>query len=166
MNATLRIIAAGMASAYLLCATAHAAEPRPFDNASWQSLVNTHKGQPLIVHFWGLTCGNCMVELAEWGKFAASHPGATIAFVNWDRHGADPVRIEKALTKSGLGSVESFTLADGFEAKLRFLVDRDWMGELPYTRLVARDGTITTFSGSADFEKLSRWLQPERHSQR
>jgi hypothetical protein len=32
------------------------------------------------------------------------------------------------------------------------------MGELPYTRLIASDGTATTFSGAADFTKLSQWL--------
>lgn len=132
--------------------------PRIFDSANWQELTKTHKGQPMIVHFWGLTCGNCMVELKDWGQFAAQHPGVPIVFVNWDRRSPDSAHIDQALAKAGLGSVASFALADGFEEKLRFAVDHDWMGELPYTRLIASDGTVTTFSGAADFTKLSRWL--------
>jgi thiol-disulfide isomerase/thioredoxin len=137
--------------------------PRLFDSASWQTLAGSHKGQPLIVHFWGFTCGNCMVELNDWGRFAKEHPGAAIAFVNWDRRGANSSRIVEALAKAGLARVQSFVLADGFEEKLRFAVDRDWMGELPYTRLIAGDGKATTFSGTADFGKLSRWLDAEPH---
>lgn len=167
MNAIVRNMATALILACLTCGEAVAAgPPRTFDSASWQALVSSHKGQPVIVHFWGFTCGNCMVELKEWGKFADEHRGTTIAFVNWDRHGADPARIEKALAKVGLGGVESYTLADGFEEKLRFAVDHDWMGELPYTRLIARDGTVTTFSGAANFENLSQWLDPVKQSQR
>jgi len=132
--------------------------PHPFDNTSWQALLGTHKGRPVIVHFWGFSCGNCMVELKDWGTFAKAHPDAVIAFVNWDRRGADSARITSALDKAGLGSVQSYVLANGFEEKLRFAVDHDWMGELPYTRLIAGDGTATTFSGAADFTKLSQWL--------
>jgi len=132
--------------------------PHPFDSTSWQTLLSTHKGHPVIVHFWGFSCGNCMVELNDWGRFAKTHPDAVIAFVNWDRRGADPARIESALDKAGLGSVQSYVLGSGFEEKLRFAVDHDWMGELPYTRLIAGDGTATTFSGAADFTKLSQWL--------
>jgi hypothetical protein len=165
MNAIWRNIAAAMMLACFACGPAAAEPPRTFDGASWQALVNSHKGHPVIVHFWGFTCGNCMVELKDWGKFAGEHPGTAIAFVNWDRHGADPQRIEKALAKAGLGNVESYTLANGFEEKLRFAVDRDWMGELPYTRLIAWDGTVKTFSGAADFEGLSRWLGPMKQSQ-
>lgn len=166
MNAVVRNVAAVLT--FMVCASAQAfAEPpRTFDTASWQALLDAHKGQPVIVHFWGFSCGNCMVELEDWGKFARKHPDTTIAFVNWDRRGADAQRIEKALAKSGLGSVRSFTLANGFEEKLRFAVDHDWMGELPYTRLVARDGKLTTFSGAADFESLSQWLGTGQQSQR
>lgn len=166
MNAVVRNIAGVLMFVCFAYGPAIAEAPRTFDGASWQALVNSHKGQPVIVHFWGFSCGNCMVELADWGKFAGEHPGTVIAFVNWDRHGADPRRIEKALAKAGLGSVESFTLANGFEEKLRFAVDHDWMGELPYTRLIARDGTVKAFSGAADFESLSRWLGPAKQSQR
>jgi thiol-disulfide isomerase/thioredoxin len=136
--------------------------PQPFDSASWQTLTNSHKGRPLIVHFWGFTCGNCMVELNDWGRFAKEHPSVEIAFVNWDRRGAKSSRIAQALAKAGLGGVQSFVLANGFEEKLRFAVDRDWMGELPYTRLIDGDGKATTFSGTADFKKLSEWLEAEK----
>jgi hypothetical protein len=68
-----------------------------------------------------------------------------------------------ALHKAGLDAVPSFALGDGFEEKLRFAVDQDWMGELPYTRLIGGDGSATTFSGSADFADLGAWLSKEKY---
>ena len=131
---------------------------RPFDPANLQQVVDAHKGRPVIVHFWGLTCGNCMVELKDWSEFVRAHPDATLILVNWDERGARPADIAPALQKVGLGAVPSFALGEGFEDKLRFAVDRDWMGELPYTRLIASDATITTFSGAADFAELAAWV--------
>lgn len=138
------------------------ADARPFDPAQVQQLVDAHKGRPVIVHFWGLTCGNCMAELKDWGEFARAHPGATLILVNWDERGARPKDIGPTLRKAGLGAVPSFALGSGFEDKLRFAIDRDWMGELPYTRLIAADGTATTFSGAADFADLSSWLAKQQ----
>jgi thiol-disulfide isomerase/thioredoxin len=161
-SATARAAVMALTLSWIAFQPAHAAGvTRPFDSTSWQALLSTHKGRPVIVHFWGFSCGNCMVEMKDWGHFAKAHPETTIAFVNWDRRGADPARIKTALDKAGLGGVQSYVLANGFEEKLRFAVDHDWMGELPYTRLIASDGTATTFSGAADFSKLSRWLDGE-----
>jgi thiol-disulfide isomerase/thioredoxin len=131
---------------------------RPFDAESLKQILDAQKGRPLIVHFWGLTCSNCMAELKDWGAFTRAHPNASLVLVNWDQRGARPAEISPALQKTGLGSVSSFALGNGFEEKLRFAVDHDWMGELPYTRLIAGDGSATTFSGPADFEQLESWL--------
>ncbi len=136
---------------------------RPFDAVSLQTAINAHRGRPVIVHFWGLTCGNCMAELKDWGEFARAHPDAALILVNWDQRGARPAQIGPALQKAGLGSAQSLALEDGFEEKLRFTVDHDWMGELPYTRLIGSDGSTTTFSGSADFADLGAWLAKEKH---
>ncbi|MFA5958098.1 TlpA family protein disulfide reductase [Hyphomicrobium sp.] len=136
-------------------------QTRPFDPAIVQQAIDAHKGRPVIVHFWGLTCGNCMAELKDWGAFVQAHPEATLILVNWDERGARPAQIGPALATAGLSAASSFALGDGFEDKLRFAIDRDWMGELPYTRLIAADGSATTFSGAADFADLKTWLAKE-----
>ncbi len=157
---------AALVVAFLMTGTASGGgqeDVHPFDAASLQQVLDEHKGRPVIVHFWGLTCGNCMAELKDWGAFVRAHPCATLILVNWDQRGARPAQMAPALQKAGLGSVPSFALGDGFEEKLRFAVDHDWMGELPYTRLIGADGSATTFSGSADFADLGAWLAKEKH---
>jgi thiol-disulfide isomerase/thioredoxin len=138
-------------------------DARPFDATTLQQVLDAHKGRPVIVHFWGLTCGNCVAELQDWGEFAHAHPDVTLILVNWDQRGARPEQIAPALQKAGLASVPSFALGDGFEERLRFAVDRDWMGELPYTRLIGTDGSAAAISGSANFADLGAWLAKEKH---
>jgi hypothetical protein len=61
--------------------------------------------------------------------------------------------------RSTLRRAETWTLADDFEQRIRFAIDRDWMGELPRTQLIAQDGSVTTVSGAMDFSKLAAWLE-------
>jgi len=147
----------------LLCSPLVAiAETRAFEAGSLEAIASASKGHPVIVHFWGLTCSNCMAELKDWGAFARAHPEARIVLVNWDQRGGDEKRMVKALGDAGLGGVTSFVLGSGFEEKLRFAVDPGWMGELPYTRLTKSDGSVTTFSGAADFQEINRWLATQK----
>jgi thiol-disulfide isomerase/thioredoxin len=138
------------------------AAPRALTLDAWPPLQASLKDKPAIVHFWGVTCAICMAELPEWGAFAARHPDLRIVFVNWDRQ-PDSARIAATLGKAKLGDIESWARAETFEEKLRFAIDREWMGEMPYTRLIAADGAVTSFSGAADFGRLAAWLGTKRY---
>jgi hypothetical protein len=132
--------------------------PNVFGKGSWQDLTGARKGQKLIVHFWSVACGPCLTELPEWGKFLAGHPDAPLVLVNWESRPQPADRIRDTLAKAGLADAENWTLADNFEQKIRFEIDRDWMGELPRTQLIAQDGSMSIISGTMDFTKLSAWL--------
>ena len=161
------VIVASIVAVLALAGSAASGErPRPFEASTLNEIRDAHKGGPLIIHFWGLTCSNCMAELSDWAAFARAHPEATVVLVNWDQRGARPEQISPALQKAGLGSVPSYALGAGFEEKLRFAVSPDWMGELPYTRLIAGDGTATAFSGAADFAELGTWLTKKSQASR
>jgi len=82
--------------------------------------------------------------------------------INWDSRAGDAARAASALAKSGLAGVETWALAAPFEEKVRFQTDREWMGELPRTRLIARDGSVTYFSRAADFDKIAAWISGQR----
>lgn len=66
---------------------------RPFEADSLKQILHTRQGRPLIIHFWGLTCSNCMAELKDWGAFTRAHPDAMLVLVNWDQRGARPAEI-------------------------------------------------------------------------
>jgi thiol-disulfide isomerase/thioredoxin len=136
---------------------AHAAEPRPFVQGSWQELRAAHKGRPGIVHFWGLTCTPCLVELPEWGRFERSEPKADIVMVAADPVAIEPADLAAALTKAGLAKIESWRFADPFTERLEYEIDAAWQGELPFTVMLTADGTATTVLGAVDFAALRTW---------
>ena len=78
--------------------------------------------------------------------------------INWETRPQPEDRIRNTLAKAGLADAEQWALADDFEQKIRFAIDRDWMGELPRTQLIAPYGSVTTISGATDFAKLAAWL--------
>jgi thiol-disulfide isomerase/thioredoxin len=147
------------AIAAALCPFRVHAEPRAFHRGSWQDLRAAHQGHPVIVHFWGLTCGPCLAELPKWGKFHQQHQQADLIMV-----AADPIpqqrdALSETLAKAGLEGVESWWFQDRFTERLFWEVDRTWQGELPYTVCLAAAGSATAQAGEiSDFEKLAAWL--------
>jgi thiol-disulfide isomerase/thioredoxin len=149
-----------IACALLLMAhSAAAAETRSFERGSWAEIRKAYAGRPVIVHVWGLSCGPCLAELPEWGRLLGAHPGANIVLINGDRPGDRPRSAEERIAKAGLGSTEQWAFADSHTDRLRFEIDPGWQGELPYTLLIARDGSTSSFSGSADFGMLAGWIE-------
>jgi thiol-disulfide isomerase/thioredoxin len=135
---------------------ASAGEARPFLRGSWQELRQLHQGKPTIVHFWGITCAPCMVEMPRWAKLAETDRKLDLVLVD-----ADPVG-EAAdapmLAKMGLAGTESWRFADDFTERLRYEIDPKWHGELPLTLLIGRDGAVRKIIGSADFAEVQHWL--------
>jgi thiol-disulfide isomerase/thioredoxin len=139
-----------------------AGEPRPFVQGSWQELRQLHHGRPTIVHFWGLTCAPCMVEMPRWAELAKADRTIDLVLVDADPVGEDPNADAPMLAKMGLSGTESWRFADAFSERLRFEIDPKWHGELPLTLLVGRDGTVRKIVGSADFAEVRQWLTTQR----
>jgi thiol-disulfide isomerase/thioredoxin len=140
---------------------AGAAELRPFVHGSWQELRHTHHGRPTIVHFWGLTCTPCLVELPEWARFQRSEPNADIVMVAADPVAVEPGDLDKALAKAGLSKAESWRFADSFIERLEYEIDPGWQGELPFTIMLDRDGKASTVLGAVDFTTLQAWADSQ-----
>jgi thiol-disulfide isomerase/thioredoxin len=136
------------------------AEPRAFHRGSWQDLRSAHDGHKTIAHFWGLTCGPCLAELAKWGHFHQAHPQADLVIVAADAVPQLPDDLTTTLVKAGLQGVESWWFQDSFTERLFWEVDKGWQGELPFTVLLEPDGaTITQIGAIDDFGALAGWLQ-------
>ena len=138
--------------------TVVAATPQPFQRGSWSNLLDAHRGRATIVHFWGLTCGPCVVELPEWGRFAGRRGDTDLVMVDADPTTIAPEDLATVLEKAGLGRVESWRFADNFTERLEYEIDPEWHGELPYTVLLGRDGSAKTIVGAVDFAQLAKWL--------
>ena len=145
--------------AFLLSAPASEAPPqlKPFGRGSWQDILRSHAGRPTIVHFWGVTCGPCKVELPLLGEFMRDHSAIDVVTISADLVPDLPDATRSMLEKSGLASAENWIFSDGFVERLRFEIDPDWQGDIPRTMLISKEGTITTIEGSANMTELQRW---------
>jgi thiol-disulfide isomerase/thioredoxin len=155
-----RYLLAGMfVVAFLLSAPASEAprDLKSFTRGSWQDILRSHAGRPTLVHFWGVTCGPCKVELPLLGGFMRDHSGIDVVTISADLVPDLPEATRSMLEKSGLGSAENWIFSDGFVERLRFEVDPGWQGDIPRTLLISRDGTIATIEGSAEIADLEKW---------
>lgn len=142
--------------AVLLWAGVAGAETAPFTHGGWRGLLDAHAGRPLVVHFWSLTCAPCVADLPAWAQLRRRRPDLAVVLVS-----TDPIdnaaAIDRMLARTGLDGTPSLAFATGFVDKLRFEVDRRWRGELPYTALVAPDGTVTMVAGALDDGAVDAW---------
>jgi len=130
---------------------------KPFERGSWREVLRAHAGRPTLVHFWGVTCGPCKLELPELGKFMKDHPGIDVVTISADLVPNLPDATQAMLDKAGLASAENFVFGDGYVERLRFEIDPSWQGDIPRTMLIGRDGAISTIEGTADRSDLDKW---------
>ena len=145
-----------------LTASAAAADMKPFVRGSWAVLRAGHQGRPLVVHFWGLTCGPCLVELPHWASLQRERPDLNLVLVGADPVPEEPADLARFLDKMGLSAAESWAFADRFVDRLQYEIDPRWRGELPRTMLIAADGKVTTITGVSEPADIRAWLDRQR----
>ncbi len=144
--------------------SAEAADPQSFERGSWAKLREAHAGQPTVIHFWGLTCGPCLVELPHWGALQAARPDLRLVLIAADPLPQDPERLAATLAKAGLDKAESWSFTDRFYERLRYEIDPAWAGELPRTVMIDRNGKATVLPGVADLAQVRQWLGAQSKS--
>lgn len=143
-------------------AFAAAADVRTFGRGSWHEIRKAHAGEPLVVHFWGVTCGPCRAELPQWGRLVKERADLHLVTIDADLVPNAPAAVRAMLEQSGLsGRTENWMFNDGFVERLRYEIDPQWQGEIPRTLLIAADGTTTSLEGVADFARISAWLDAQ-----
>ena len=138
--------------------SAQAADPQHFERGSWAKLRAAHAGRPTVIHFWGLTCGPCLVEMPEWGKLLAERPDLPLVLIAADPLPQSPEQVAMTVLRNHLERAESWSFTDRFYERLRYEIDPLWAGELPRTMLIDRDGKVVTLDGVADLAKVREWL--------
>ncbi|MGJ4950398.1 TlpA family protein disulfide reductase [Bradyrhizobium sp. HKCCYLS20291] len=153
------LLGLALGSLIALTASSTAAPPslKPFERGSWREVLRAHAGRPTLIHFWGVTCGPCKIELPQLGKFMADHPEIDVVTVSADLVPNLNAATQSMLDKAGLAAAENFIFNDGFVERLRFEIDPSWQGDIPRTMLVTGDGKVETIEGSAEISDLDKW---------
>jgi thiol-disulfide isomerase/thioredoxin len=141
-----------------------AEDVHPFGRGSWQQIRRAHAGEPLVVHFWGVTCGPCRAEMPQWGRLLAERTGLHLVTIDADLVPNAPSAVRTMLGESGLARADNWMFSDDFVERLRYEIDPQWQGEIPRTVLIAADGTTTSLEGVADFAEIRAWLDAQARS--
>lgn len=149
--------------------TAFASEPakmKSFERGSWQKLLHAHSGRSTLVHFWGVTCGPCKVELPELGEFMKQHPAVDVITIDADLVPNSDAAALSMLKDAGLSSAENWMFSDGFAERLRYEIDPAWQGDIPRTILISSKGEVTTIEGSTESSILQKWSDAQMTADR
>jgi thiol-disulfide isomerase/thioredoxin len=138
---------------------------RPFKRGSWQQIRRAHDGQPIVVHFWGLTCGPCRVEMPKWGRLLQERPDLKLVAIDADLVPNAAELVKDELAKTGLAAAENWIFADDFVERLRYEINPRWRGEIPITLLIAGNGKTTTIEGAADPAQVRDWLDAQKEGE-
>lgn len=130
---------------------------KSFERGSWQRILRAHAGRPTLVHFWGVTCGPCKVELPELGEFMKEHRSVDIVTIDADLVPNSDAAVLSMLQGAGLSSAENWMFSDSFAERLRYEVDPAWQGDIPRTILISSKGDMATIEGSAEPSILQKW---------
>ena len=128
----------------------------PYAQGDWKKLLQTRGTGPLVVHFWGVTCGPCLSEMPQWGQWVAKDHGRVL-FVQVDDVSQEITR--NLAKKMKIDKAQNYFVRSKFDEFLRFEIDSKWSGEIPYTVTIDKTGVQKAYSGNTNFKTLQSWLK-------
>jgi len=134
-------------------ALADSSSLKPYQAGDWKAITKVNNGEPLAIHFWGVTCPACIKEMPLWGQFLKSNPNAKVVFIQVDD--VSTVNTQKMLNKAGLEKANNYYVVAPFDERLRYEIDPKWHGETPTTIVIDKNGKATRKTGLVDFQKLT-----------
>ncbi len=145
----------------LMCMSALSVVAQPltlkaYEQGDWKKLVESRDTKPLVVHFWGVTCGPCLTEMSQWGQFLNQGHGQVL-FIQVDDVSKDITR--NLIQKMHIDKAPNYFVRTKFDEFLRYEIDAKWTGEIPYTITIDKNGVQKAYAGNTNFKKLSAWFK-------
>ena len=128
----------------------------PYAQGDWKKIMETRGAAPLVVHFWGVTCGPCLTEMSQWGQWV-SKGTAPVIFVQVDDVSAEITA--NLAKKMKIDKAKNYFVRSKFDEFLRFEIDAKWSGEIPYTVTIDKSGLQKAYSGNTNFKTLQSWVK-------
>ena len=145
-----------------LSGLAQAHPVKPFEAASLEEIVASHRGKPFLLLVWSMDFAFCQTSLEVLAKARAADPTLAVVTVTTDPI-ADPVLAEQVRTR--LASLrlqsDSWSFGDAPPEHLRYALDPAWRGEKPRSYWYDASGKRSAYSGLITAAKLVQWRQVE-----
>lgn len=146
--------------AFAVAALAQQAKVMPLDASQVPALVKPPAHGERIIMLWALDCRYCEPNMAQLAKLQRAHPGrielVTVATDNISLRDQIAARLDAA----GMQDYPAHAYTESTPARLNFLIDPGWGGELPRTIVIRADGSRLAISGELTPQQMLR-IAPE-----
>ena len=115
-------------------------------------LINSYRGEKaVLLNVWATWCGPCVEEFPHIVQLGEKYSDQLqVLFISAD-FDEDRVRAAQFLKKQGVTYTTYFK--SGKDQPFIEALSEGWSGALPYTKLIAKDGThVVSWENSADFD--------------
>lgn len=110
-----------------------------------------------IVALWALYCIYCGPDMAALARLQASHPEQIqLVTVATDDIGKRRADIGKRLRHMHMANYPAYAYTTASPTRMNYRIAPDWGGALPYTIVIAADGSRTAYIGKLDKAALQR----------
>lgn len=127
-------------------------ELKQFLPTSFQQILDSRSGQPLMLTIWSKTCTICMQKMPLLSELKKAWPDIYMITLSTDDI-ADGNQIREILTEFNLDTAENWIFADSNAQKLRYTIDPKWFGELPRTYFIDKTRQRKGVSGGLTREQ-------------
>lgn len=130
---------------------------QPFTAETLKQVETGYAGRPFLLVLWSVHCAPCFAELELLSKALAQQPDLPVVLVATD---APDMRehVLEVLGDYGLDNVQTWYFSDAIPEKLGYLIDPEWLGELPRSYFYDAAHRRTGHSGMLDEAQLAQWL--------
>jgi len=150
---------------YFLISTAYTssanAEPSIFTKTSFENIKQQNLGKKWLMILWSVDCPACFKELALIEKLQENTPDIAVVIVNVDDNDEVAIERKKIINSYELSSLANYYFGDGLGDQSRYLIDKNWFGELPRSYFIEENGKFHGKSGLVKEELVKKWLVPE-----
>lgn len=142
----------------LFAMSAQAQPLKPFEPASLEQIVASHRGKPFVLLVWSMDCEFCQASLDVLSKARAADPGLDIVTVTTDPI-ADTALAEQVRARLAALLLTGNTWSFGAESpeRLRYALDPLWRGEKPRSYWYDAGGKRLAYSGMIKPARVAQW---------
>ena len=136
-------------------------EPSVFSKTSFENLKKQKLGKRWLLILWSVDCPACFKELELIQKLRENMPDIEVVIVNADDNDEITIERQNILNTYNLSSLSNYYFGDGLGDQSRYLIDKNWYGELPRSYFIDENGKFHGKSGLVKEDLLKKWLVPE-----
>lgn len=155
-----RLPVGAMLLAIAAAAFAHGITVAPLGPAQIPELLNPPAHGERIIMLWALDCAYCAPNMQALAKLQRTHPKriqlVTVATDNIALRG----KLAEHLAAAGMQGYPAHAYTESSPARINFLIDPQWGGELPRTIVIRADGSHVALSGELTAAQI-KLIAPE-----